>query len=421
VASELRDAEILAVGSELLTPYRLDTNSLFVTARLNDRGIVVRRKVVVPDDRAQIGNALQSALARADLVVTIGGLGPTEDDVTREAVADVLSLDFHEDAAILAAIRTRFERRGLTMPERNRRQAMVPDGATVLANPRGTAPGLWIETVDRAVVLLPGPLRELQPMFETHVDPRLAERTMSAPLGRRVLRITGRTESHVEEIAQPIYATLGTATVAVQTTILASPGLIELHLEGRGQDEREIQRVLAIGADRLAASLAPYVFSTDGRTLEAIVGDLLVERGWRIAVAESCTAGLVLARLTEVPGSSRWVLGGVVAYANDVKISHLAVNEAMLNDHGAVSEPVALAMASGVRARLSADVGLAITGIAGPDGGTPEKPVGTVCLAIDGPERRSLTLRLTGDRAAVRTQAVQAALDLVRRAALSRD
>ena len=418
--AEIRTAEILAVGSELLTPHRLDTNSLYLTGRLNELGVQVLAKAAVRDRRPMLREWVRLALSRADLVVTTGGLGPTDDDVTRDAVADALGLPLRDDDGILESIRARFRSRGLEMPTINLRQAKVIEGATVLANPRGTAPGQWIETGDRVIVLLPGPPRELQPMFEEQVAPRLARRTPPAPLRRRVIKITGRSESHVDEVAQPIYATLGDADVTVETSILASPGLIEIHLEGRGVDPRQIDDLLAAGVERLTAALAPYVFSDDGRALEMVVGDALRAHGWRIAVAESCTAGLVLGRLTDVPGSSAWVVGGVVAYANEVKVQQLGVPAALLQEHGAVSEPVAQAMASGVRERLGADVGLAITGIAGPDGGSPEKPIGTVVIALSGPREIVKTLRFAGDRQMVRTQSVAAALDMVRRAAVSR-
>ena len=414
--AEIRTAEILAVGSELLTPHRLDTNSLYLTGRLNELGVQVLAKAAVRDRRPMLREWVRLALSRADLVVTTGGLGPTDDDVTREAVADALGLPLRDDDGILESIRARFRSRGLEMPAINLRQARVIEGATVLANPRGTAPGQWIETGDRVIVLLPGPPRELQPMFEEQVAPRLARRTPPAPLRRRVIKITGRSESHVDEVAQPIYATLGDADVTVETSILASPGLIEIHLEGRGVDPRQIDDLLAAGVERLTAALAPYVFSDDGRALEMVVGDALRAHGWRIAVAESCTAGLVLGRLTDVPGSSAWVVGGVVAYANDVKRSELDVPADLLAAHGAVSEPVAQAMAAGVRARLGAEVGVAVTGIAGPGGGSDAKPVGTVVIAVTTPHAATVrTFLFLGDRPMIRTQSVVAALDMVRR------
>jgi nicotinamide-nucleotide amidase len=280
---------------------------------------------------------------------------------------------------------------------------------------------LWLDAGDRVVVLLPGPRRELEPMFDRDVAPRLAARTDGTPLRRRVIRIVGRPESHVEEVAQPIYSKLGTDAVPIDTTILASPGLIELHLEGRGADAHTIDAMLADGASLLATALGDAVFTTEGKALEAVVGEALMARGWRIAVAESCTAGLVLAQLTDVPGSSAWVLGGVVAYDNAVKVSALGVADDLLAAHGAVSEPVAEAMASAVRARLGAEIAVAVTGIAGPGGGSEAKPVGTVVIAVSGPSTAVRTFRFLGDRAAVRTQSVLAALEMVRRAALSRD
>ena len=411
----VRTAEIIAVGSELLTAHRLDTNSLFLTGRLNDLGIDVRAKAVVGDERGDLASVLQDALRRSDLVIATGGLGPTEDDLTREVVAEVFELPLEEDADVLAAIRARFGRRGFVMPERNRRQALVPRGAAVLANVNGTAPGLWIEGRDRIVVLLPGPPRELQAIFDTHVAPQLAALVHGQRLRRRVIKITGRAESQVDEIAQPIYSPLGGGAVAIQTTILATPGQIELHLSARGTDVGALDAALESGVAQLADALAPAVFSVDGRSLEVVIGDLLKSRGWTIAVAESCTAGLVLGRLTEVPGSSAWVRGGVVAYADDVKTAQLGVPEAMLAAHGAVSEPVAQAMADGVRTRLGADIGLAVTGIAGPAGGSEAKPVGTVVIAASGAVGAVRTFRFLGDRQMVRLQSVAAALDLLRK------
>jgi nicotinamide-nucleotide amidase len=304
------------------------------------------------------------------------------------------------------------------MPEINRRQALVPRGARVLDNPNGTAPGLWIDAGQRIVVLLPGPPRELEPMFEAGVAPHLVSPGGARHLRRRVLKITGRSESQVEEIAQPIYSTLGDADVPIETTILASPGLIELHLQAAGPDAALLERRLDEGRAALAAALGSVVFSDDGRSLEAVVGDLLRTRGWRLAVAESCTGGLVLGRLTDVPGSSAWVAGGVVAYANDVKTGVLGVPAALIAGHGAVSEPVAVAMADGVRARLAADVAVSVTGIAGPGGGSAAKPVGTVVIAVSAATRAVRTFAFPGDREMVRRHSSAAALDMVRRALL---
>lgn len=412
---ELRTAEIIAVGSELVTPHRIDTNSLSLTGRLNDIGIVVRAKAVVGDDAGDLSAVLRAAIARADVVITTGGLGPTEDDLTREVVAETLHLPLEEDAEILETIRRRFARRGVRMPEINRRQAMVPRGATALPNPNGTAPGLLIETGGQLVILLPGPPREMQPMFDTHIAPRLAERAKGRRVLRRVIKITGRSESQVEELAQPIYAPLREAAIRIETTILASPGLIELHLSASSADVEAAERALDAGVAQLAGAIGDVVFSTDGRALEEVVGSQLKARGWKIAVAESCTGGLVLGRLTDIAGSSEWVIGGVVAYANEGKIEQLGVPAELIAAHGAVSEPVAKAMAEGVRTRLHAAVGLAITGIAGPSGGTPEKPVGTVVVAIAASATEARTFQFVGDREMIRRFSTAAALDMVRR------
>ena len=415
----LSTAEIIAVGTELLTPFRSDTNSLFLTAGLNELGIVVRRKSIVGDHGEDLAAAVRSALARVDLVVICGGLGPTEDDLTRETVAGVLERPLREDAAIVERLRARFARRGWEMPENNRRQARVPAGAVVLDNPRGTAPGLWLEHDGRVVVLLPGPPRELEPMFTGLVEGRLAARATGERLYRRVLRVAGRGESHVEERAQPVYERWRQADPAVETTVLASPGLVELHLSTRA-GSASAAAVLDGAAAELAEALGDHLFSTDGRSLAEVVGALLARGGLRVAVGESCTGGLVTARLVDVPGSSAYVGAGVVAYSNAVKRAALGVPAAVLEAHGAVSEPVALAMAAGARRMGDADLGVGVTGVAGPGGGTDAKPVGTVCIAVAGPARAesATTVRLPGDRAAIRGQAARVALDLLRRALL---
>ncbi len=413
----LRTAEIIAVGSELLTPHRIDTNSLWLTGRLNDLGIEVRAKAIAGDDHDDLAAIVAAALSRADLVITTGGLGPTDDDVTRDVVSRVLQRPMHQNADVMTAIEERFKRRGLKMPEINRRQAQVPEGAVVLKNPHGTAPGLWIDHDQRVVVLLPGPPRELQPMFEAGVAARIEARSPGRRLRRRVLKVHGRSESQVEEVAFPIYSRLSDEAVPVQTTILATPGQIELHLAAAGVDVAAIDRRLDDGINALAAALGLAVFSTDGRSLEQVVGDALRKRGWRIAAAESCTGGLLMGRLTDVPGSSAWTIGGVVAYDDEVKRRDLGVPAEMLAEHGAVSEPVAIAMAEGIRGRFAAEIGVGITGIAGPGGGSTAKPVGLVVIALVTPSAQMVrTLNFPGDRAAIRQHSTAAALDMVRRA-----
>ena len=415
-ALQVRRAAILAVGSELLTPLRIDTNSLYLTEQLNLLGIDVVFKSVIGDDREELAVALRHALGRADLVICSGGLGPTDDDVTREVVAEVLGRALSEDERITERIRARFASRRLEMPAINRRQAMVPAGATVLENANGTAPGLWIEHGERIVVLLPGPPRELKAVMANVVRGPLKSHAPGLALVRRVVRITGRTESHTEEAMQPLYAEWARAMPPVSATILAALGQIELHLAARAAPRERAEAAVEDAAGQVAAVLGLDAFSRDGRPLEHVVGDLLTERGFRIALAESCTGGLLTSRLTDVPGSSRYVERAVVAYANDAKTSLLGVPEALITEHGAVSEAVAAAMAEGIKAGASVDVGVGVTGIAGPGGGTPDKPVGTVAIAAAFPgTTRSRLFRFVGDREQVKFQASQAALDLVRR------
>ena len=409
-------AAILAVGSELLTPSRIDTNSLFITEQLNLLGIEVGFKTIVGDDREELANAVRGALERVDLLVCSGGLGPTDDDVTREVVADVLNRALAEDERIAARIRARFQSRGMKMPEINRRQAMVPAGGRVIENANGTAPGLWIDEGHRTIVLLPGPPRELKPMMASLVEGPLRERAPGLSLVRRVIRITGRTESHTEEAVRPLYREWTGRPVPIAATILASLGQIELHLSARAASQEVAEAAVEAASHDVSEVIGLDVYSRNGRSLEEVLGDLLVARGLRIAVAESCTGGLVASRLTDVPGSSRYVDRAVVTYSNDAKIELLGVPAGLIEQHGAVSEPVALAMAEGIRSRAAVDVGVGVTGIAGPGGGTAEKPVGMVAIAaaVAGTSR-SRTFTFIGGRDQVKFQASQAALDMVRR------
>jgi nicotinamide-nucleotide amidase len=337
--------------------------------------------------------------------------------VTRDVVAATLGRRLDEDPAITEQIRARFVARGINtpMPEINRRQAMVPQGATVLTNTRGSAPGLWLEDGDGVVLLLPGPPREMMPMLAAVVDGPLRTRTNVDVLLRRIIKITGRVESQTDEALQPLYREWEAATPPIAATILAALGQIEVHLSTRAAPERAAA-LLDAAVARAVAVLGADAFSTDGRPLERVVGDLLVEQQLRIALAESCTGGLITSRLTDVPGSSKYVRHSVVAYSNDAKTGLLGVSAALLAEHGAVSEQVALAMADGIRAQAAVDVGLGVTGIAGPDGGTPQKPVGTVAIAaVTAAATRSRIFRFPGEREQVKFQASQAALDMVRR------
>jgi len=416
----LQRAAIIAVGSELLTASRIDTDSLLITEQLNLLGIEVASKGIVGDDYDELAAALSTALTRVDIVVCSGGLGPTDDDVTRDVVARVLARPLADDDRITEPIRARFAARSLQMPEINRRQAMVPAGARIIENANGTAPGLWIEDGDRVVVLLPGPPRELKPMLARLAAGWLGERAPGLSLVRRVLRIVGRTESHTEEAVRPLYPEWAQAAVPIAVTILASLGQIELHLSARARSRSEAEAALDVASSQVVERLGMDVYSRDGTSMEQVVGNLLVERNWRIAVAESCTGGLITSRLTDVPGSSRYVERGVVAYTNDSKVALLGVAAALIEEHGAVSEPVAIAMAEGIRMRAATNIGIGVTGIAGPGGGTPEKPVGTVAVAAAAADLvRSRVFRFIGDREHVKFQASQAALDMVRRMLLA--
>ena len=406
---------IVAVGSELLTPFRVDTNSLAITERLNAIGFDVRLKALVGDDVDELARVLGAALGTVDLIVTTGGLGPTEDDVTRDAVALVLDVPLEMDEAIAARIQARFAERGLQMPEINRRQALVPRGATVLENRRGSAPGLWIERGGTAVLVLPGPPREMTPMLEAVIEERLAGRTAGSGLFRRVVRITGRTESDVDSKVQPIYSRWLTQPVPIATTILAVSGQIELHLTALAPSRGDADGPLSEAIGELQAVLGSAIYSIDGRPLEAVVGDLLRRAGRTIAAAESCTGGLLMSRLTDVPGSSAYVDRGVVCYSDHAKVDLLGVPAELIAEHGAVSEPVARAMAEGVRGLAGSDVGIGITGIAGPGGGTPEKPVGTVAIAVSIAENLWVrTFNFFGGRDMVKFQSTQAAMNMLR-------
>ncbi len=303
------------------------------------------------------------------------------------------------------------------MPAINRRQAMVPAGAEVLPNANGTAPGLWLEHEGCTIVLLPGPPRELTPMFEMVVRERLAARAGTVPLLRGVVRVAGQTESHAEQRAQPFYERWRDAGLPIEATTLAAPASIDFHLTVRSTDRDTGGRILDEALGELAAAFGADAYATEDRGMEHVVGGLLRERGLTIAVAESCTGGLLSSRLTDVPGSSAYVVCGIVAYSNQTKQDLLGVEGALIEAHGAVSEPVALAMAAGIRRRAATSIGIGVTGIAGPDGGTPEKPVGTVAIAVEGPWGAAARTRtFPGGREQVKFFATQAAMDDLRRA-----
>jgi nicotinamide-nucleotide amidase len=408
-------AGIFAVGSELLTPNRLDTNSLFITERLNELGIEVVFKAVLGDERNELSHVLKDAIVRVELIVCCGGLGPTEDDITREVVAAVVGRTLIANHDLAEQIKRRFSDRGLSMPEINLKQTMVPEGAYVLANHMGTAPGLWMEDERVAILLLPGPPRELKPMFNEAQQQLLEPRAKGRVLLRRVVRVTGRSESHTEEAIESFYEEWASATVPVSVTTLASLGQIEIHLSAVSADRSEVESALEMAVQMIRNRLGTDVYSSNNRTMEQVVGDLLLSCNLRIAVAESCTGGLITSRLTDVPGSSLYVDRSVVAYSNEAKIALLGVPAELLAVQGAVSEQVAIAMAKGIRIRAGVDLGLGVTGIAGPGGGSDTKPVGTVAVAISTPGiSRSSLHRFLGEREFVKFQASQAALNLTR-------
>jgi len=410
------NAEIVAVGSELLTPFRQDTNSLYLTDRLNQLGVEVIFKTVVGDSRERLMRVAQQALSRADIVIFMGGLGPTEDDLTREAVAEALGLELRRDAEIVSALERRFAERGWKMAANNAKQGDVISGATVLPNANGTAPGQWIsgkyEGRDKLIILLPGPPHELKPLFEQQCMERLRAKLPQQFISTREIKVTGMGESQCDARIAPIYS----QHPDIQTTILAGPGEIQIHLKTRDTSEEIAQKKLDDLVEKIEEELGDLVFSDNGDSMEQIVGYYLQMRGATLAVAESCTAGLLAERITSVSGSSRYFLGGAVVYSNELKTKFADVPPDLIAQHGAVSREVAIALAEGIRKCCGTTFGLGITGIAGPTGGTPEKPVGLVFHALASePGTEVIERRFPGDRKRIRWFASQQALDMLRR------
>lgn len=409
-------AEIIAVGSELLTPFRQDTNSLYLTERLNSLGVEVAFKTIVGDSLKHIVRVTTTALSRADLLILSGGLGPTEDDLTREAVAETLGLELRRDPELVEAIERRFAERGWKMSPNNVKQADVIRGAIVLHNANGTAPGQWIsgrsDGKEKLIILLPGPPHELTALFETAVLERLRARVPRQSLAARVLKITGIGESACDARIAPIYKRFAD----VNTTILAKPGEIQLHLRTQGQSAESADRRLDEVVEKIEAELGDLVFSDNGDSLEQIVSYFLQMRNATLAVAESCTGGMLAERLTSISGSSRYFVGGAVVYSNPLKTQFADVPQDLLEVYGAVSEPVAKALAEGIRKCCRTTLGLGVTGVAGPTGGTAEKPVGLVFHALATEDGTQVVKRnFPGDRERIRWFASQQALDMVRR------
>lgn len=410
------NAEIIAIGSEMLTPHRQDTNSLFLTDRLNSLGVTVDFKTIVGDNFTHLTSAIATALSRVDIVLLSGGLGPTEDDLTREAVASVLKLNLKRNNDLLAGLHRRFAKRGITMSDNNAKQADVIDGAVVLPNANGSAPGQFMDTVvgkhRKLVILLPGPPKEMKAMYDGEVRPRLHSILPPRFITKRMLRIALVPESTVDARVAPIYKGYSD----VETTILAHNGEIQLHFQYAGVSLNQAQARVDEVASRCEQEMGDDVFSSHGESLEEVVQLLLGLKDIRVATAESCTGGWLAQRLTSLPNASRTFLGGVVAYSNDLKNSFTDVPASVIDAFGAVSGAVARAMAEGIRTRTGAEIGIGITGIAGPGGGTEEKPVGLVFVALaDGQDTDVKKLSLSGDRERIRWWATQNALDMLRR------
>ena len=410
------NAEIIAVGSEMLTPHRLDTNSLYLTEQLNLLGVDVIFKSVVGDNLRHLVAAAQHALFRSDIVIFSGGLGPTEDDLTREAVAEALGVSLHRDMEIIARLEKRFAERGWKMTANNAKQADVIEGATALPNPNGTASGQWLsgqfEGRERIVVLLPGPPHEMKALFENEVRERLRDKVPPAHLFTRTLKIAMLGESAVDARVAPIYKRYPD----VETTILAGAGEIELHFKAHGLTPEAAQARADEVAGLAEDELDDAVYSRDGQALEQIVGYWLQMRNATLAVAESCTGGLLAERITSVAGSSRYFVGGAVVYSNALKTELAGVPAEMIERHGAVSREVAAALAEGIRYRCESTLGVGVTGVAGPGGGSAEKPVGLVFHALASDSGTEVVQRnFPGDRKRIRRFASTMALDMVRR------
>jgi nicotinamide-nucleotide amidase len=406
------NAEIIAIGSELLTPNRIDTNSLWLTEQLNRVGIEVRLKTVVGDDELRLEEAVKDAVRRSELVISTGGLGPTEDDITRKIFARVLGRPLILDDDILEGLRERFRQYGIPMTPNNERQALVLRDAEVLPNANGSAPGLLVQQKQALIVLLPGPPRELKPIFTEQVMPRLEKMSRGVRVEKRVLRTTGLGESTLDQQIAPIYTKYSNPA----TTILASPGEVEIHLTATGDTLAACERLLDELEEKIEDAIYPAVYSHRGESLEEVVGLGLTVKGYTIATAESCTGGLLAKRITDVAGSSTYFHEGYVTYSNDAKTKLLGVAPSLLESHGAVSAEVAEAMARGVKERTGATIGVGITGIAGPGGATETKPVGLVFIALaDDVAVESKRFTLLGDRQEIRHRASQVALDWIRR------
>jgi len=408
----MKTAEIIAIGSELLTPEKTDTNGLWFTERLNEIGVEVKLKTIVGDDESRLEEAIGDAVKRSDIVITTGGLGPTEDDITRQVSARAIGRELIYHNNIEDYLRERFRGWGREMPEINKRQAYAIDGAEILPNPNGSACGMLVDLAGKILAIFPGPPRENQPMFIDHVLPRLRKLSGGLLVRKRILRVTGLGESAIDEAIAPIYKEYSD----VQTSILFSKSEVEVHLSASSTDEKQASATLDELSGKIQEKLGVAVFASNGETMEQVIAKLLTERGETVSTAESCTGGLIARRLTELGGSSKYFMEGAVTYSNEAKVRTLNVSQETLDKFGAVSSETAEEMARGMRERADTDYAISVTGIAGPDGGSEEKPVGTVWFGLADREKvKTIKVVFPGDRYLIRWRSSQAALDLLRR------
>ncbi|MGI8883093.1 MAG: competence/damage-inducible protein A [Pyrinomonadaceae bacterium] len=411
-------AEIIAIGSELLTPEKTDTNSLWLTEKLNEIGVEVKLKTIVGDDELRLEETIRDAVKRSEIIITTGGLGPTEDDITRQISAKAIERELVFHGELVEELRERFRLLGREMPEINKRQAYVIEGAEILPNPNGSAVGITVEFDNKFLVVLPGPPRELKPMFENFVLAKLKKAAGKIFVKRRILRVAGMGESAVDEAIAPIYKTYEN----VQTSILFNKTEIELQLMARADAEAKAENILDELAGKIKEKLGLAVFAMNGEMMEEIIGKLLSAAGKTLSVAESCTGGLISERLTEIAGASEYFIEGATVYANEAKIRTLNVAPEIIENNGAVSAETAEAMAEGMRKKSQTDYAISVTGIAGPSGGSEEKPVGTVFIGYaDKSQTKSFKIILPGDRYLIRWRASQAALEYLRRQILKKN
>jgi nicotinamide-nucleotide amidase len=405
-------AEIVAIGNEVLFGYVIDTNTAFIASELHKAGIEVLRKSVIPDTKDEILRSLREALERSDLVILTGGLGPTHDDITKKTISSFLKKRLILNEKILLSVKTHFARKGIRMPQVNTSQALVPQGAIALENPLGTAPGLLFEEAFGTIILLPGVPAEMREIFSNSVIPYLSKKGEHQAIAIQTIHTTGISESELYERIKSMRMSAAIAFLPFFTGV-------DIQVTVRADSSENAHDELKRTAGRIMEKIDDYYYGSDDETMERVIGILLSMRRKTVAIAESCTAGLAMKRITDVPGSSTYFMGGVVAYSNEAKMEMLNVKEKVLKLKGAVSPEVAKAMAEGVRNLMHADYGISITGIAGPGGATDNKPVGLVYLGIaDAKETEALEFLLSGTRETIRVQAAQAALDILRRSLL---